>query len=226
MMATWWPKHVVINSVPRYNKPFFCCVHDGLHIDPYTFLLGILLFLSVFWAFSMNIALEKMESRYARDFMVNVYDRSTFLLHFVTLCTPNLWVRENICVTKLLTFIGWNKLWRVGQHYGLANSVALSDGLTRYDRWLQDAVAHVRQIKLADNYGCWWYFDTPVRYEYAVGSTKADRAFCVRDCCAFYIARQRRICSIHFLNSETGFALGILQQFCAEFSVGLTGRLW
>jgi hypothetical protein len=103
-----------------------------------------------------------------------------------------------------------------GQHYGLANSVALSDGLTRYDRWLQDAVAHVRQIMPTDNYGCWWYFDTPVRYEHAVGSTKADRAFSVRDCCAFYISRQRFVWSIHFLESQTGFALGVLQQFCAE----------
>ena len=166
-----------------------------------------------------------MESPYARDFMVIGDDKSTFLLHFVTLCTANLWARENICVTKLLTFIGWNKLWRVGQHYGLANSVALSDRLTRYDRWLQDAVAHVRQIMSADNYGCWWYFDTPVRYEYAAGSTKADRAFSVRDCRAFYIARQRLVCGIHFLECQTGFALGI-QQFCAEFSVGLTGRKW
>lgn len=165
-----------------------------------------------------------MESPYARAFMVIGDDRSIFLLHFVSLCTPNLWARENICVTKLLTFIGWNKLWRVGQLYGLANSVSLSDRLTRYDRWLQDAVAHVRQIMSADNYGCWWYFDTPVRYEYTVGSTKTDRAFIVRDCCAFYIARHRLVCGIHFLESQAGFDLGILQQFCAEFSVGLTGR--
>jgi len=63
-----------------------------------------------------------------------------------------------------------------------------------------------------------------VRYEYAVGSTKVDRAFSVRDCRAFYIARQRLVCGIHFLESQTGFALGMLQQFCAEFSVGPTGR--
>lgn len=129
-------------------------------------------------------------------------DRSTFLLHFVTLCTPNLWARENICVTKLLMFIGWNKLWRVGQHYGLANSVALSDRLTRYDRWLQDAVAHVRQIMSADNYGCWWYFDTPVRYEYAVGFSKADRAFKVRDCCSCYIARHDAYAAPTFSNPK------------------------
>lgn len=151
-------------------------------------------------------------------------DKSTFLLHSITLCSPNLWARENICVTKLLTFVGWNKLWRMGQHYGLAHSVALSDRLTRHLRWLQDAVAHVRQIMSTDKYGCCWYFDTRGRYEYSVGSTKADRAVSVRDCCAFYSARQWLVCGTHFLESQTGFALGILPQFCAEFSAGLTWR--
>jgi len=163
-------------------------------------LLVVLLFLSVFWVFSVNNALGKMESPYALAYMVVGDDRSAFLLHFITSCTPNLWARENICVKKLLMFIGWNKLWRVGQHYGLANCVALSDRLTRYDRWLQDAVAHVRQIMSADNCGCWWYFDTPVRYEYAVGSTKAGRAFSMRDCRPCCIARHDSYATPTFSN--------------------------
>jgi hypothetical protein len=84
MMATWWPKHVVvvINSIPCYNKTFNCCVHDGLHIHPCT----------LFPQISTNVVTD-----------ANVFEISNW--KFSRTCLLPSWQRMSSHQTSVLLFI-------------------------------------------------------------------------------------------------------------------------